>query len=98
MSLRTVAVWASILLATGGVSGQRPDCTLEPTEGRRQARLPDNVTATMTWSAVPAGQTSDVRVAAESGYSSDIPGCAEPRRGPRAGVGTSHEARRQRFW
>jgi hypothetical protein len=51
MSLRTMAVCASILVTTGGAAGQRPDCTLEPTEGSRQARLPDNVTATMMWSA-----------------------------------------------
>src|SRR5688500_8059758 len=50
MSLRMMAVHASILVTTGGVVGQRPDCTLEPTEGSRLARLPDNVTARMTWS------------------------------------------------
>jgi hypothetical protein len=51
MSLPMAVVCVSILLVPGGVSGQRPECTLEPTEGSRQARLPGNVTATMTWSA-----------------------------------------------
>ena len=49
MSLRTMAACVSILMATGGAAGQR-ECTLAPTEGSRQARLPDNVTAAMTWS------------------------------------------------
>jgi len=51
MSLRMMTVCGLVLVATGGTAGQRPECTLEPAEGRRQARLSDNVTATMTWSA-----------------------------------------------
>jgi len=51
MSRRMMTVCGLVLVATGGTAGQRPECTLEPAEGRRQARLSDNVTATMTWSA-----------------------------------------------
>ena len=51
MSLRMMTVCGLVLVATGGAAGQPPECTLEPAEGRRQARLSDNVTATMTWSA-----------------------------------------------
>jgi hypothetical protein len=51
MSLRMVTACGLVLIATAATAGQRPDCTLEPVEGRRQARLSDNVTATMTWSA-----------------------------------------------
>jgi hypothetical protein len=50
MTLRMTAVCIAALVTTGGVAGQRPECTLEPTEGSRRAQLPDNVTATMTWS------------------------------------------------
>ena len=51
MSLRMMTACGLVLVATGAAAGQPPDCTLEPAEGKRQARLSDNVTATMTWSA-----------------------------------------------
>src|SRR5688572_26345360 len=46
-----LTVCAVVVVTTAGPIGQRPDCTLEPGEGSRQARLSGNVTATMTWSA-----------------------------------------------
>jgi hypothetical protein len=50
MTLRMAAVCVAAVVTTGGVAGQRPECTLEPTEGSRQVPLLDNVTATMAWS------------------------------------------------
>ena len=51
MSLRVTAVCVLVQVTTAGLTAQSRDCTLEPAEGSRQARLSDNVTATMTWSA-----------------------------------------------
>src|SRR5687768_522651 len=51
MSLRMTTVCVFVQVTIGGIAAQPTDCTLEPAEGSRQARLSDNVTATMTWSA-----------------------------------------------
>jgi hypothetical protein len=50
--VRTIVacVCMSIPLTAARTARQQTACTLEPTEGTRQAALSNNVTATMTWS------------------------------------------------
>ena len=67
------AAYLSLVFAAALAPGQPGDCTLEPSDGRRQASLPNGVTATMSWSAC----TSVVKdIVFEWPYEPGFPGAA----------------------